>query len=88
MARTAKHRTAPTRKARNKHPTPTATAKVEAPPATTAATMSIIEAAKRLRIGRNQAYDAVHRGEIPSIKIGKRLLVPTAALNRMLGEVA
>jgi excisionase family DNA binding protein len=66
----------------------TAMAKVETPPATTPATITIVEAAKRLRIGRNQAYEAVHRGEIPHIKIGKRLLVPTAALNRLLGEIA
>lgn len=48
-------------------------------------TMTIAEAAKRLRIGRNQAYEAAHRGELPVIRIGKRLLVPTAALDRLLG---
>jgi excisionase family DNA binding protein len=47
-------------------------------------TLTIDEAAKALGIGRNQAYEAAHRGEIPTIKIGKRLLVPTAALERML----
>lgn len=52
------------------------------------ATCSIDEAAKRLGIGRNQAYEAAHRGEIPVIKIGKRLLVVTAKLNEMLGEAA
>jgi excisionase family DNA binding protein len=53
------------------------------------ATVSVIEAAKRLGIGRNQAYEAAHKGEIPVIKIGKRLLVPLAALERMLnGEAA
>ena len=52
-------------------------------------TLSIVEAAHRLGIGRNQAYDAAKRGEIPVIKIGKRLLVPRAALERMLsGEAA
>ncbi|MGY3489627.1 excisionase family DNA binding protein [Bradyrhizobium sp. USDA 4011] len=56
--------------------------------APTTATMTIDEAAKRLRIGRNQAYEAVHRGDLPVIKIGKRLLIPTAALDRMLGEIA
>lgn len=50
------------------------------PPATT----TIVEAAKRLGIGRNQAYEAAHRGEIPVIKIGARLLVPTLALDRLL----
>jgi excisionase family DNA binding protein len=50
----------------------------------TRATTTVVEAAKRLGIGRNQAYEAAKRGEIPTIKIGKRILVPTAALERML----
>jgi excisionase family DNA binding protein len=47
-------------------------------------TISITEAAKVLGVGRNQAYEAARRGEIPTIKIGKRLLVPLAVLERML----
>jgi excisionase family DNA binding protein len=55
------------------------------PPETT----TIPAAAKRLRIGRNQAYEAAARGEIPVIRIGRRWLVPTAALDRMLaGDAA
>lgn len=50
-------------------------------------TATVTEAAKRLGIGRNQAYEAVRRGEIPAIKIGKRLLVPLNALDRMLKRV-
>ncbi len=37
-----------------------------------------------LGIGRNQTYDAAHRGEIPTFKIGKRILVSRRALERML----
>ncbi len=48
-------------------------------------TMSVTEAAKRLGIGRNQGYEAARSGQIPTIKIGKRLLVPTGALDRLLG---
>jgi excisionase family DNA binding protein len=48
------------------------------------ATMTVEEVAKRLRIGRNQAYEAVHDGKIPAIRIGTRWLVPTAALDRLL----
>ncbi len=48
-------------------------------------TATVMETAKRLGIGRNQAYAAVKRGEIPVIQIGKRLLVPLAALDRLLG---
>ena len=47
-------------------------------------TISVSEAAKRLGVGRNQAYAAVRRGEIPSIQIGKRRLVPLVALMRKL----
>ena len=43
-----------------------------------------VEAARMLRIGRNAAYEAIGRGDIPSIRIGRRLLVPKAALRRML----
>lgn len=52
-------------------------------------TITVAEAAQALGIGRNAGYEAVRRGEIPIIKIGKRLLVPKAALDRILkGEAA
>jgi excisionase family DNA binding protein len=52
-------------------------------------TMTITEAAKVLGIGRNNAYAAARNGDdIPTIKIGKRILVPTAPLKKMLGEAA
>lgn len=47
-------------------------------------TYTIPEAGKRLRIGRNQAYAAAKRGEIPTIKIGRRLVVPKSAFERFL----
>jgi excisionase family DNA binding protein len=47
-------------------------------------TLTIEETAKILGIGRNNAYEAAKRGEIPTIKIGGRILVPRAALERML----
>ncbi|MDQ3463402.1 MAG: helix-turn-helix domain-containing protein [Actinomycetota bacterium] len=37
-----------------------------------------------LGMSRQATYDAVTRGDIPSIRVGRRLLVPTAALRRML----
>jgi excisionase family DNA binding protein len=39
-----------------------------------------------LGISRAFAYEAVRRGEIPSIRIGRRVLVPRAALERMLNS--
>jgi excisionase family DNA binding protein len=52
-------------------------------------TLTVEEAGRILGIGRNSAYEAAQRGEIPTIKIGKRLLVPVRRLQRLLdGEVA
>ena len=48
-------------------------------------TYSIDEAAQLLGIGRNQAYEAAKRGDIPVIRIGaRRMLVPKVALDRLL----
>ncbi len=47
-------------------------------------TVTVEEAGRMLGISRNSAYDAVAAGEIPSIKIGRRIVVPTAALLRLL----
>jgi excisionase family DNA binding protein len=50
---------------------------------------TIEEAAKLLKLGRNSAYEAARNGDIPTLRIGRRLLVPRAALDRLLaGEVA
>ena len=46
--------------------------------------VTVNEAALMLRISRGAAYEAVRRKEIPTIRIGRRLLVPLAALERML----
>ena len=48
--------------------------------------LSVPEAAKLLGIGKNLAYEAVQRGEIPSIKVGSRLLIPRVALERLQAE--
>jgi hypothetical protein len=37
-------------------------------------------------LGKNASYEAVKRGEIPVNKIGSRLRVPIAALERMLNR--
>jgi excisionase family DNA binding protein len=50
-------------------------------------TLTVEEAAALLGISRAFAYEAVRRGEIPSIRIGRRVLVPKAALERLVGSV-
>lgn len=47
-------------------------------------TVSVEMAGRCLGIGRAAAYDAAARGDIPTIRIGRRIVVPTAALRRML----
>lgn len=47
-------------------------------------THTVPEAAIRLRVGKNTLYDAIKRGEVPSVRIGRRLLVPVQALEAML----
>lgn len=47
-------------------------------------TMTVEQTGEALGISRSTAYDGVASGEIPSIRVGRRLLVPTAAVRRML----
>ena len=48
-------------------------------------TITIDQVAELVGISRGAAYRAVHRGEIPSLRIGRRLVVPSARLLDMLG---
>ena len=50
------------------------------------ATYTVTEVAVVLRIGRNSAYEAIKRGDLPALRVGKRLLVPRVALERLLAE--
>ncbi len=49
-------------------------------------TWTVREAAKLLGISPDSAYEAAHRGELPVRIIGRRMLVPRAALLRLLSE--
>lgn len=48
-------------------------------------TCSIDQAAAVLGIGRSTAYSAARDGSLPTLRVSKRLLVPTAKLLAMLG---
>lgn len=48
--------------------------------------ISVEEAGKMLGLSRGSAYQAAAAGEIPTIRIGRRLLVPRARLEALLGE--
>jgi excisionase family DNA binding protein len=49
-------------------------------------TWTVRETAKLLGISAGSAYEAAHRGELPVRIIGRRMLVPRAALLRLLSE--
>jgi len=51
---------------------------------TASLTVTVPEAGEMLGISRNAASDCAARGEIPTIRLGKRLVVPRAALERLL----
>lgn len=48
--------------------------------------MTVEEAAGILGLGRASAYTAANNGDLSTIQIGRRLLVPVARLRQMLGE--
>jgi excisionase family DNA binding protein len=49
-------------------------------------TWTVTEAAKLLGISPTSAYEAARRGELPVRVIGRRMLIPRAALLRLLGD--
>jgi len=51
------------------------------------ATLTIPEAARILGISRSTAYELARTGELPVLRLGRRLVIPTRALNRLLESV-
>jgi excisionase family DNA binding protein len=47
-------------------------------------TISVEEAGRLLGISRGLAYELVNRGDIPSVRLGRRIVVPRRALDRLL----
>jgi excisionase family DNA binding protein len=50
-------------------------------------TLTVLEAARVLGIGRSRTYAAVQSGELPARKLGKRWLISRVALDRWLAGV-
>ncbi len=49
-------------------------------------TLSVEEAAHLLSISRGLAYELARSGQLPVVRLGRRLLVPKVALERMLAQ--
>ena len=50
--------------------------------------MTVPEAARALGISRALGYELVRRGVIPSLRLGRRLVVPTKALAALVDSAA
>ena len=61
----------------------TATGKPLMPPRQT---YTIAEAASILGISRSSAYECARRGELPVVRLGRRLIVSAATLRRLLED--
>ncbi|WP_327074402.1 helix-turn-helix domain-containing protein [Kitasatospora purpeofusca] len=48
-------------------------------------TMTVPQAGRYLGLQKAASYNAARRGDIPTISVGRRLLVPTAKLRLLLG---
>ena len=48
-------------------------------------TLTVEEAAALLGLGRTATYEAARRGQIPSRRLGKRVVIPVPALLEWLG---
>lgn len=46
--------------------------------------LKVSDVAQLLGIGRSTVYESIHRGEIPSIRVGRRVLVPIDALQALM----
>ncbi len=49
-------------------------------------TVNVRPAARELGTCPNSLYAAIKRGEVPVIRVGKRILIGRAVLDRMLGK--
>ena len=49
-------------------------------------TLTVGEAAKLLRLSRAFTYELVARGELPSLRFGRRVVIPRIAIERILND--
>lgn len=49
-------------------------------------TLTVPEAARMLGIGRGLAYQMAKEGKLPTIRFGRRLLVPRRSLEQLLAK--
>jgi excisionase family DNA binding protein len=50
--------------------------------------LTVLEAARLLRVSRNLAYELVAQGRLPHIRLGRRVLVPRHGLEQWIAREA
>lgn len=48
--------------------------------------LTVVEFARLMRIGRNSAYEAIRRGDVGSVRIGRRVVIPRTAVLALLRD--
>jgi excisionase family DNA binding protein len=48
--------------------------------------LTVSEAARLLRLSRAFVYELIARGELPSVRFGRRIMIPRAAIERILDD--
>jgi excisionase family DNA binding protein len=51
-------------------------------------TLTAREASQLLGLSRTSVYQGISTGEIPHVKVGKRILIPKVALEKLLSEAS
>ena len=50
--------------------------------------MTVEEAAAALEISRGLAYELAAQGRLPTVRLGRRLVVPIAALTQLINDAS
>jgi excisionase family DNA binding protein len=49
-------------------------------------TLTPADIAKLWGLSKNSVYEALRRGEIPSVRVGRKFIIPADALNKLLSK--
>lgn len=59
-----------------------------APTAVPATVLTVDQAAERLQVSRSLIYSQLRSGELKSLRLGRRRLIPAAEVDRIINEAA
>ncbi len=50
--------------------------------------LTVLEVSQILRIGRISVYQAIARGDVPSLRFGRRIVIPRHSFEKMLNTAS